>query len=307
MIIYKTTNLINNKFYIGQDFNDNPKYYGSGKLIKFAIKKYGKENFKKEILEYCTDEKHMDEREIFWIKELNATNKKIAYNICEGGKTHRTMKGENNPFFGKHHTEETIAKIKEKRKLQKMSNFEKERLRELWKTDANPGKNKSNETIKKIKNASKELDRYEETSPMYGKTHSEETKKHWSEIRKGKNSGSSNSSSIRYIIETPDGKILKIETIKKVIEHIGCSMVFFTLKKYKGYKLIGKEKIHNDEIVIDKYEDEYYIYTIKSPDNEILIFNKKSEIIKKLECGLYFFKCKKFKGYELIKREKNNL
>ena len=92
MVIYKITNTINGKFYIGQDFYDNPKYFGSGKLIIMAIKKYGIENFTKEILEYCVDEKHLDEREIFWIKELNATNRKIAYNICEGGRTYRSMK-----------------------------------------------------------------------------------------------------------------------------------------------------------------------------------------------------------------------
>lgn len=48
--IYKTTNLINNKIYIGQHKVKEEKidnsYYGSGKLIIQAIKKYGKENFK---------------------------------------------------------------------------------------------------------------------------------------------------------------------------------------------------------------------------------------------------------------------
>jgi len=42
MVIYKITNLINNKFYIGQDIKNNPKYLGSGNLIISAIKKYGK-------------------------------------------------------------------------------------------------------------------------------------------------------------------------------------------------------------------------------------------------------------------------
>ena len=47
MIIYKTTNLVNKKIYIGQDSKNNPEYLGSGAIVKKAIKKYGKENFKK--------------------------------------------------------------------------------------------------------------------------------------------------------------------------------------------------------------------------------------------------------------------
>jgi hypothetical protein len=37
MIIYKTTNLINQKFYVGKDTHNNPNYYGSGKRLKLAI------------------------------------------------------------------------------------------------------------------------------------------------------------------------------------------------------------------------------------------------------------------------------
>jgi hypothetical protein len=50
MIIYCITNLINGKKYIGSDSNNNPKYMGGGTYLKKAIKKYGKENFKKEII-----------------------------------------------------------------------------------------------------------------------------------------------------------------------------------------------------------------------------------------------------------------
>ena len=85
MIIYKTTNLINGKIYVGQDSKNNPGYFGSGKIIKSAIKKYGKENFKKEIIETCTSKEILDEREKFWIKELNSRDKSIGYNITEGG------------------------------------------------------------------------------------------------------------------------------------------------------------------------------------------------------------------------------
>jgi len=44
MIIYKTTNLINGKYYIGKDKYNNPSYLGSGFILYQAIKKYGKEN-----------------------------------------------------------------------------------------------------------------------------------------------------------------------------------------------------------------------------------------------------------------------
>ena len=53
MIVYKTANLVNRKTYIGKDSKNNETYYGSDKILNFAIKKYGKKNFKKEILETC--------------------------------------------------------------------------------------------------------------------------------------------------------------------------------------------------------------------------------------------------------------
>jgi hypothetical protein len=72
--IYKTTNLINNKIYVGQHsvIEKNDVYLGSGFLLKKAIKKYGKENFKKEILEYCDSKIEMSKKEIFWIEELKS-------------------------------------------------------------------------------------------------------------------------------------------------------------------------------------------------------------------------------------------
>lgn len=83
MIIYKITNLINGKIYIGKDKYDNPNYMGSGKLIKLAINKYGKNNFRKEIIEKCNSENELNIREKYWIKKLNSC--KYGYNIAMGG------------------------------------------------------------------------------------------------------------------------------------------------------------------------------------------------------------------------------
>ena len=81
--IYKITNNINNKFYIGKhqtrDLNDN--YMGSGNLIKLAIKKHGIENFTKDILFVFNNEEEMNIKE----KELVVLSEN-SYNMCEGGK-----------------------------------------------------------------------------------------------------------------------------------------------------------------------------------------------------------------------------
>lgn len=88
MIIYKTINLINGKIYIGQDTLNDPAYMGSGKLFIKAIKKYGKKNFKKEIIEICSCVEELNEREIYWIQYYNSTDHKIGYNISTGGLGH---------------------------------------------------------------------------------------------------------------------------------------------------------------------------------------------------------------------------
>ena len=96
MIIYKTTNLSDGKYYVGKDTKNNPNYLGSGLKLQRAVKKYGKENFKKEILEYCTST-DIDSREIFWIDKLNATNPKYGYNLTKGGSGGDTYT--NNPNY----------------------------------------------------------------------------------------------------------------------------------------------------------------------------------------------------------------
>jgi len=81
-IVYITTNLINYKKYIGshvcKDLND--KYLGSGTSLKQAFKKYGKENFKREILAIVDCPKVMKELEEYYIDYYNAFTSKLFYN-----------------------------------------------------------------------------------------------------------------------------------------------------------------------------------------------------------------------------------
>jgi len=85
MFIYKTTNTVNGKQYIGLCTRDDKNYLGSGRLIKDAIRKYGKDNFTREILEECDDFDTLCEREIYWINKYDAVNNDNFYNLSYGG------------------------------------------------------------------------------------------------------------------------------------------------------------------------------------------------------------------------------
>ena len=99
--IYRYTNLINNKKYIGQTNNferrvnehkscsSNPKSINYDDKLHQAIRKYGYENFKIEIIEVINNVNNYDlvnEREIFWIKEERSLLTQWGYNVLEGGR-----------------------------------------------------------------------------------------------------------------------------------------------------------------------------------------------------------------------------
>lgn len=85
--IYKITNKVNGKSYVGkhETYSVDDDYFGSGKILRIAIKKYGKENFHKEIIEFCDNSKDLCDKEIFWIRETNSFCPN-GYNINSGGK-----------------------------------------------------------------------------------------------------------------------------------------------------------------------------------------------------------------------------
>jgi hypothetical protein len=86
VVIHKTTNLINNKEYIGAHKTNNldDSYLGSGKLIKLAIEKHGIENFEKEIILRAVSSDIM-----YWVENIlvdkDYLNQLNVYNIRVGG------------------------------------------------------------------------------------------------------------------------------------------------------------------------------------------------------------------------------
>lgn len=116
--IYKITNLINNKIYIGAHRTTNPmdNYFGSGDEIILAIKKYGKENFKKEILGFHENEDlmYLEEAKIV---DQDFINRQDTYNIVLGGGKPPLSRGEQNGFFGKEHTDITKKILSDKQKI----------------------------------------------------------------------------------------------------------------------------------------------------------------------------------------------
>ena len=168
MIIYKTTNLINGKIYIGQDSKNNPKYLGSGVIIIKAIKKYGKENFIKETIEHCETKENLDLKEIYWINYYNSVNPN-GYNISIGG----------GGCLGCKISDKTKEKLSDVNKGKILSDETKQKI-----SEANKGKIFTKTHKDKI--SKNHADVNGKNNPMYGKTHSDEIKEKLKNINLGK-------------------------------------------------------------------------------------------------------------------------
>lgn len=176
--IYKITNNVNGKIYIGKHQTKNPMdgYYGSGKLIREAIKKYGKENFTKEVLFLFDSEQEMNQKEKELITE-EFVSRNDTYNAGVGGEGGPHFKGRSHGSYMKdlNESKEHREKISEGLKQYYSSNPK----REVKHTDkfkqkvaaSRRGKTMSEETKAKI------------AASLRGKKHSEETKE---KMRKAK-------------------------------------------------------------------------------------------------------------------------
>jgi len=172
--VYVTTNLITGKKYVGDHSTNNldDKYLGSGRpYFQNALNEYGKDNFKREILEFFDTKEEAFNTQEKYIKEFD-TLYPNGYNLsptggvglvgCFSEKTRKNMSisrsGNKNGMYNKKHTEEAKRKQSEARKG-----------KEPW----NKGKTNiySEETIKKMKNVSHKGDK----NPMFQKHHNKET------------------------------------------------------------------------------------------------------------------------------------
>lgn len=115
--VYKTINTANNRFYIGVHKTTNPNdgYLGSGIALNEAIKKYGRDSFRKEILFLfeTSEEAYAKEKDLV-TKELIAEG--VCYNLTiggipsidwpEGARRKSALRGEQHPHWGQKRTEE---------------------------------------------------------------------------------------------------------------------------------------------------------------------------------------------------------
>lgn len=221
--VYKHTNKINGKVYIGQTCQNPEDRWQNGEGYKTcprfynAIQKYGWDNFVHEILYKNLTLDEANKKEIDLIKEFQSTNDKFGYNIQDGGKNskmseetkakitarRRSYKGINNPNYGKHLSQETKDKIRKKNLGRHLSEESRKKMSESHKRNGKSdywrGKKFSEEHKKKIGIASKRENLLEatlqkmsiahkgENNYWYGKKRPKETCNKISKANSGEN------------------------------------------------------------------------------------------------------------------------
>ena len=193
--VYKHTNKINGKVYIGQTGQtpENRWLEGKGYIgcthFYNAIQKYGWDNFEHEIIYDCLSFEEANNYEKELIELYDSTNSEKGYNLMTGGVNSRPCEatklrmkkahsGEKNHFYGKKHTKEAKEKMRLKRKGRKLSEDTKQKM-----SNSHKGKHLSKETIEKLR-----MINTGRPSKLKGRKLSQETKKKISEAQKGEKS-----------------------------------------------------------------------------------------------------------------------
>ena len=178
--IYKVTNKINGKVYIGQSVDIGKRWHQHMTAkddIYFhkAIQKYGVENFEWEVIEQCK-KKDLDEREIYWIEYYDSFNK--GYNCTKGGdggpvkygSDHPWWKGgvSSDPEYSKKHYEANKEKRKEQMKEYNKGYYEanKEKNKEYREANKEKIKEKKKEYYEANKEKIKEYNRQRNKKSM---------------------------------------------------------------------------------------------------------------------------------------------
>lgn len=210
--VYKITNKVNGKSYIGKRVSDHfdDKYWGSGKLIKRAISKYGLSNFDREILQWARNREELESLEIENIAKYNSITE--GYNLTEGGSGGDTTSGSFKITNGIDETqvyhEEDIPEgwhKGSKNKGVKKSTTAVQNMKDSWTTERRNtfSKKVSGEGNSQYKNSDSHTG---SRNGMYGKHHSEETKAKISKANKGrKYSEEVNKSKGRPGVKKPEG------------------------------------------------------------------------------------------------------
>ena len=214
--IYKITNTVNGKAYIGQtihNINERVRHHFNGhgnRILKNAIKKYGADIFVVEVLHDNIDDELLNIYEIESIKKYN-TLRPSGYNLTSGGDS------------GKR-SAETCRKISKSLTGKKLSKSHRESLSRSrkGKPPSNKGKKASKELRQKLSEAHKGIYPSEETrrkmsQASTGRKHTEATKRKLSEQRKGKSLSKEHRQKLS---EAHKGKSLSVEHRKKLSESL---------------------------------------------------------------------------------------
>lgn len=164
--VYKITNIVNGKIYIGKHQTQilNDGYLGSGKLLNRAIKKYGIENFEKEILFQLANEIEMNLKEKELVTE-KFCSRKDTYNLCPGGKggfgyINRFITEEQKAHRSRKGLDSQIKSGINNERLKKARDILREKIADnggiWWDTASFKGKKHTRETKEKISNTNRQ-------------------------------------------------------------------------------------------------------------------------------------------------------